>query len=55
MAILKPFSPFTDAKGKLPFELVRPEIRKVEKQIREQVEAFVNHPHALININLEDL
>ncbi|MGJ8655170.1 MAG: polyprenyl synthetase family protein [Akkermansiaceae bacterium] len=40
MAIIKPFSPFTDAKGKLPFELVRPEIRKVEKQIREQVEAF---------------
>ena len=21
----------------------------------EQVEAFVNHPHAFININLEDL
>jgi octaprenyl-diphosphate synthase len=40
MAITKPFSPFTDAKGKLPFELVRPEIRKVDKQIREQVEAF---------------
>ena len=40
MAILKPFSPFTDAKGKLPFELVRPEIRKVEKQIAEQVDAF---------------
>lgn len=40
MAILKPLSPFTDAKGKIPFELVRPEIRKVEKQIREQVDAF---------------
>jgi octaprenyl-diphosphate synthase len=40
MAILKPLSPFTDAKGKIPFELVRPEIRKVEKHIREQVNAF---------------
>jgi len=40
MGILKSFSPFTDAKGKLPFELVRPEIRKVEKQIAEQVNAF---------------
>ncbi len=40
MAILKPLSPFTDAKGKIPFELVRPEIRKVEKQILEQVNAF---------------
>lgn len=40
MSILKTFSPFTDAKGKLPFELVRPEIRKVEKQISEQVNAF---------------
>lgn len=40
MAILKPLSPFTDAKGKIPFELVRPEIRKVEKQINEQVNAF---------------
>ncbi len=40
MAILKPLSPFTDAKGKIPFELVRPEIRKVEKQIAEQVDAF---------------
>jgi len=40
MGILKSFSPFTDAKGKLPFELVRPEIRKVEKQIADQVNAF---------------
>jgi octaprenyl-diphosphate synthase len=40
MAILKPLSPFTDSKGKIPFELVRPEIRKVEKQIRDQVDAF---------------
>ncbi len=40
MGILKTFSPFTDAKGKLPFELVRPEIRKVEKQIADQVNAF---------------
>ena len=40
MSILKSFSPFTDAKGKLPFELVRPEIRKVEKQITDQVNAF---------------
>ncbi len=40
MSILKTFSPFTDAQGKLPFELVRPEIRKVEKQIAEQVDAF---------------
>ena len=40
MGILKSFSPFTDAKGKLPFELVRPEIRKIEKQIADQVNAF---------------
>lgn len=40
MGILKSFSPFTDAKGKLPFELVRPEVRKIEKQIADQVNAF---------------
>ena len=40
MGILKSFSPFTDAKGKLPFELVRSEISKVEKQIADQVDAF---------------
>jgi octaprenyl-diphosphate synthase len=40
MAILKPLSPFTDFRGKIPFELVRSEIRKVEKQISEQVDAF---------------
>ena len=40
MGILKSFSPFTDAKGKLPFELVRSEISKVEKQIADQVNAF---------------
>ncbi len=37
MGILKPF---TDAKGRIPFELVRPEIRKVEAQILAQVQAF---------------
>ena len=37
MSILKPF---TDSKGRIPFELVRPEIKKVEEQIRAQVKAF---------------
>lgn len=37
MALLKPF---TDSKGKVPFELVRPEIKKVEAQIQAQVQAF---------------
>ena len=37
MGILKPF---TDAKGRIPFELVRQEIRKVEEQINAQVQAF---------------
>ena len=37
MSILKPF---TDSKGRIPFELVRPEIKKVEQQIRAQVKAF---------------
>ncbi len=37
MGILKPF---TDSKGRIPFELVRPEIKKVEEQIRAQVKAF---------------
>ena len=37
MGILKPF---TDAKGRIPFELVRKEIRKVEEQISAQVKAF---------------
>lgn len=37
MSILKPFS---DSKGRIPFELVRPEIKKVEEQIRAQVKAF---------------
>ncbi len=40
MNIVKPLSLFTESKGKIPFELVRPEIRKVEKQISEQVHAF---------------
>lgn len=40
MTILKQLTPFTDSKGKLPFDLVRPEISKVDKQIREQVDAF---------------
>jgi octaprenyl-diphosphate synthase len=37
MALLKPFS---DSKGRIPFELVRKEIKQVEKQISEQVQAF---------------
>ncbi|MGJ8671859.1 polyprenyl synthetase family protein [Rubritalea sp.] len=37
MALLKPF---TDSKGRIPFELVRKEIKQVEKQISEQVRAF---------------
>ncbi len=37
MSILKPF---TDSKGRIPFELVRPEIKKVEEQILAQVKAF---------------
>jgi octaprenyl-diphosphate synthase len=37
MALLKPF---TDSKGRIPFELVRKEIKQVEKQISEQVKAF---------------
>lgn len=37
MSIIKPF---TDSKGRIPFELVRPEIKKVEEQIRAQVKAF---------------
>ncbi|MFC5051385.1 polyprenyl synthetase family protein [Rubritalea spongiae] len=37
MALLKPF---TDSKGRIPFELVRKEIKQVEKQISEQVQAF---------------
>lgn len=37
MALLKPFS---DSQGRIPFELVRKEINKVEKQIRDQVCAF---------------
>ena len=37
MALLKPFS---DQKSRLAFELVRKEIKLVEKQISEQVSAF---------------
>ncbi|SHI86833.1 octaprenyl-diphosphate synthase [Rubritalea squalenifaciens DSM 18772] len=37
MALLKPFS---DSQGRIPFELVRKEINKVEAQIRDQVRAF---------------
>ncbi len=37
MALLKSF---TESKGRIPFELVRPEINRVEAQIREQVRAF---------------
>lgn len=37
MAKLKPF---TDSKGRIPFELVRSEIKKVEQQIQAQVKAF---------------
>lgn len=37
MALLKPF---TDSNGRIPFELVRKEIKQVEKQISEQVQAF---------------
>ena len=37
MAILKPF---TDSKGRVPFQLVKQEISKVEAQIRDQIRAF---------------
>lgn len=37
MALLKPFS---DSAGRIAFELVRKEIKQVEKQISEQVKAF---------------
>ena len=37
MAILKQFS---DSKGRIAFDLVRKEIKQVEKQISEQVKAF---------------
>lgn len=37
MTLLKSF---TESKGRIPFELVRPEINRVEAQIRDQVRAF---------------
>ncbi len=37
MALLKSF---TESKGRIPFELVRPEINRVEAEIRDQVRAF---------------
>ncbi|MFD2157766.1 polyprenyl synthetase family protein [Rubritalea tangerina] len=37
MALLKPFS---DSKGRIAFDLVRKEIKQVEKQISQQVNAF---------------